>query len=106
MFANSFCAFFSFRVLVLVGFILLHLEAVFTFAFFSLTANVSHGTLDLVLCLVGMYFTAASKWALTKFTYSSFGVCVSVLSCSASNLFLNPITYLSLISLLLSRPQS
>ena len=32
------------------------------------------------------------------FTYSSFGVCVSVFSCSVSNLFLNAITYLSLIS--------
>ena len=36
MLANSFCAFLSFRVLVLVGFFLLHFEAVFTSArFFS-----------------------------------------------------------------------
>ena len=76
----------------LVGFFLLHLDARF-----SLTANVSHGTLDLVLCFVGMYFAAASRWALTKFSYSSFGVCISVF-CSASNLFLNANTYLSLIS--------
>ena len=60
----------------LVGYFLLHLEAVFTSACFSLTANVSHGTLDLVLILVGMYFAATSKWALTKFSYSSFGVVV------------------------------
>ena len=73
MFANSFGAFFSLRAFVLVGFFLLHLEAVFTSAHFSLTANVSHGTLDLILYLVGMYFAAASKWALTKFSYSSFG---------------------------------
>ena len=64
--ANSFWAFLSFRALVLVGFFLLHLEAIFTSAQFSLTANVSHGTLDFVLCLVGMNSAAASKWALTK----------------------------------------
>ena len=90
----------------LVGFFLLHLEVVFTSARFSLTANVSHMTLNLVLCFVGMYFAAASGWALMKFSYSSFGVLVSVFSCSASNLFLNAITYLSLISLLLRRTQS
>ena len=106
MFANSFCPFFSFRSFVLVGFFLLDLEAVFTFTRFSLTANVSHGTLDFVLCFIGMYFAAACKWVLTKFSYSSFGVCVSVFSCSASNLFLNAITYLSLISLLLRRALS
>ena len=89
MLANSFCAFLRFSALVLVGFFLLHLEAVFTSARFSLTANVSHGTLDLVLCLIGMYSAAASKWTLTKFLYSSFRVCVSVFSCSASNFFLS-----------------
>ena len=59
MLANSFCAFFSFREFVFVGFFQLHLEAVFTSARFSLTANVSHATLDLVLSFVGMYFAAA-----------------------------------------------
>ena len=103
MLANSFCAFFSFRAFVFVGFFLLHLEVVFTSAHFSLTANVSHGTLNLVLSFVGMYFAAASRCALMKFSYSSFGVCISVFSCSASNLFLNANTYLSLISLLLRR---
>ena len=38
----------------LVGFFLLHLEAVFTSACFSLTTNVSHRTLDLILCFVGL----------------------------------------------------
>ena len=71
MFANSFCAFFSFRAFALVGFFLLHLEAFFTSARFSLTANVSYGTLDLILCFVGMYFAAASRWALTKFSFFS-----------------------------------
>ena len=75
-------------------------------AHISLIANVSHGTLDLVLCLVGMYSAAASKWVLMKFSYSPFGVCVSVFSCCALNLFLSANAYLSLISLLLSRDQS
>ena len=73
--ANSFCAFFSFRASVLVGSFQLHLEAVFSSAHFSFTANVSHWTLDFVLYFVGMYFAAASRWAWTKFSYSSFGVC-------------------------------
>ena len=33
---------------------------------FSLTVNVSHGTLYLVLGFVGIQFTAASRCALTK----------------------------------------
>ena len=61
MLANSFCAFLSFKALVLVGFFLLYLEAVFTSVRFYLTANVSHGTLGLVLSLVGMYSAAAFK---------------------------------------------
>ena len=106
MLANSFCAFLSFRALVLVGFFLFHLEAVFTSARFSLTANVSHGTLYFVLCLIGINSAATSRWALTKFSYSSFGVCVFVCSCRASYLFLSSNVYLSLISLLLRRAQS
>ena len=98
MLANSFCAFFSFRAFVFVGVFLLHLEAVFKSARFSLTANVSYGTLDLVLSIFCMHFAAALRCALTKFSYSSFGVRISVFSCSASNLFLNGDTYLSLIS--------
>ena len=100
MLANSFCGFFSFRAFVFIEFFLLHLEAVSTSTRFSLTANVSHGTLDLVLGFVGMHFAAASRCALTKFSYSSFGVRFSVFSCSAWNLFLNSNIYLSLISLL------
>ena len=101
MLTNLFCIVFSFRVFVSVGFFLMHSEAVFTSARFSLTANVSHGTLDLVLGFIAMHFAAASRCALTKFSYSSFGVRFSVF-CSASNLFLNSNTFLSLISLLLS----
>ena len=106
MLANSFCAFLSFSALILVGFFLLHLEAVFTSAHFFLIAYVSHGTLSLSLCLVSMHSAAASKWALTKFSYSSFGIFVSDFSCSALNLFLSVNAYLCLISLLLSRDKS
>ena len=84
MLANSFYAFLSFSALVLVGFFLLHLETVFMSTCFSLTTNISHGILDFVVCLFGMNSAATSKWALTKFSYSSFGVCVSVFSCRAS----------------------
>ena len=55
MLANSFCAFFSFRAFALVGFFLLHLESVFTSARLSLTANISDGTLDLVLCFLYIF---------------------------------------------------
>ena len=85
--ANSFCAFLSFWALILVGFHLLHLEAVFMSARFFLSANVFHETLGLALCLVGMHSAAASWWTLTKFSYSSFGVGVSDFSCSASTLY-------------------
>ena len=60
MLANWFYTFLSFRVVVLVGFFLLHLGAVFTSVRFSLTANVSHGTFCLVICLVGMHSAPAS----------------------------------------------
>ena len=42
--ANWYCAIFCFRAFVFVGFFLMLLEAVFTCARFSLTANVSHET--------------------------------------------------------------
>ena len=64
----------------LVGFLLLYLVADFTSTRFFLTTNVSHGTLGLAFCLVGMHSAAASKRALTKFSYSSLGVCVSDIS--------------------------
>ena len=91
-----FVPFLSFSALVLVGSFLLHSEAVFMPACSFLTANVSHWALGLVLCLVGK-FHRGSMWALTKFSSSTFGVCVSVFSYSASNLFLSVNAYLSLI---------
>ena len=103
---NSFCAFLSFWVLILIVFFLLHREVIFTSACFFSTANVSHGTLGLALCLVGMHSTATSRWAVTKFSYLSFGIGVSDISWSALNLFPSVNVYLSLISLLLSRDQS
>ena len=89
MLANSLCVFLNFNALVFVVFYLLHLEAVFPPARFSLTAYVSHGALGLVLCLFGMHSAAASLWILTKLSYLSFGVCVSFFSCSVSNSFLS-----------------
>ena len=71
----------------MVGFFQVHLEAVFTSARFFLTVNVSYRTLGLTLCLVGMHSVAATKWALTKFSYSSSGVGVSDISYSASDFF-------------------
>ena len=100
--ANSFCAFLCFKALELVGYFLSYLEAFFTSARFFLTANLSHGTLGSTLCLVGMPSAAASKWALTKFPYLSFGVCASDISCCALNLFLSVNVDLSLIFMLLS----
>ena len=103
---NSFWAFLSFPVLILVGLHLFYKAPIFTSArFFFLTTNVSQRTLDLFLCLVGMHSTAASKWALTKFIYSLFEVGVFDISWSASNTFLCVNVYLFLISLLLSRDQ-
>ena len=40
-------------------------------------AVASHGTPHLVLNLVGMHSAAASIWVVMKFSYSSFGECVS-----------------------------
>ena len=72
--ANWYCAFSSFRTFVFVGFFRELLGAVFTSARFSLSANVSQGTLYLVLGFVGIHFDASSRCASTKFSYSSFGV--------------------------------
>ena len=73
VYVSSFCAFLSFWALKLVGFLLFfffYREAVFTSARFSLTANISHGTLGLALCLVGLHYAAASKWASSLVVFS------------------------------------
>ena len=96
---SSLCAFSVFWALTLVGFLLLYSDAVFTSSRF---ANVSQGNLYLALSLVGMLSAVASMWALTKFSYSSFGVSVSDILWIASNLFLSFIVYFSQISPLLN----
>ena len=67
MLANSFCSFSSFSALILVGFFYCIWKQFSRLCFF-LTANVSHGTLGLALCLVGIHSAAASKLALMKFS--------------------------------------
>ena len=47
---------------------------------FSLAAIVPQGTLLLVLGLIGMHSVAASMRMVTKFSYSSLGVCLSDVS--------------------------
>ena len=47
---------------------------------FSLIAIDSYGTQHLTLVLVGMHSAAASTWAVTKFSYLSFSVCLSDVS--------------------------
>ena len=61
----------------MVGFFLLHKEAVFMSVRFFLTTKVSHEILGLALFLVGMHSAVVSKWALTEFSYLSIRVGVS-----------------------------
>ena len=101
---SSFCAFLSFWVLILVGFLQLNRDEVFTSAsFFNRYCLILYHIFS--SCLDDMHSAVASKWALTNFSYSSFRVIVSDISWSASNLFLSVNVYLSLISILLSRGQ-
>ena len=60
----------------------------------------------LALGLVGIPFAATSLWMMTKFSYLSFGVCVSDISCRISSLFLAVIVYLLLIIVLISEDLS
>ena len=98
--------FLSFFALVLVGFILLRRNAVFTLSRLLLTARFSHETLFLALGSIVMHCAAVFMWELTKFSYSSFGVSISDITWRVSNLFLTAIVYLLLISLLVSKDQS
>ena len=73
--------------------------------FFSTTRD-SHATLQLALDLVDMHAAAAaSKWTVTKFSYSSFVVWLSNVSWKASNFFFTVILYLLLIFVLVSEYQ-
>ena len=78
MLAKPFCAFFSFLAFVLVGFFLLHLKAVFTTARFSLTANVSHGTLDLVLLVCISLLHWGVRWRNSHLRHSGYEFLSSV----------------------------
>ena len=58
-------------------FLLLSKDASFKLSYFFLTTSDSHGTLHLALVLVGMHPVTASIRAVSKFSYSSFGVRLS-----------------------------
>ena len=77
---SSLWVFLCFCALAFAGFLLLHQDAIFTIRNFFQTISVSHGIPYMPLGLVGMHSTAASMWALTKFSFSSFEVCVSAIS--------------------------
>ena len=86
-------AFLSFCVLSFVGFILLSKDVFFkVLSFFSTTCD-SYGILYLGFGLVDI--ATASISAVTKFSYSSFGVRVSDVFWRVSNLFLTVTVYLS-----------
>ena len=85
---SSIWAFLRLCILVIVGFVLLCWTAFLILFLFSLTASVSQGTERLALSSVGTHSDAASRWALTKFLYSSFGVKLSDVSWRISNYFL------------------
>ena len=79
-------------------FFLLHLEVVFTSARFSLTANVSHGTLYLFLDFCWNTIRCCLECTLTKFGYLFLSSPVVSRIVSHSN------TYLSLISVVKKGP--
>ena len=91
--------------MILVGFFLLHRDAVFRFLRYFLTANVSLETPCLALSLVRMHSAAASTWALTKFSYSSFGVSALNISWRSWHFFI-VIVYSLLLSVFFSGDQS
>ena len=75
-YVSSLWAFFCFWALTFIGFLLLSKDAIFTSSCFFLTTSNSHGTLHLAFSLVSMPSADASIWAMTKFSFSSFGVCI------------------------------
>ena len=103
---NSLCAFLSsLRLHLLVLFY--YIRVVFSgYLVFFLTATVS-GTVLLVPGFVVMHSATASIWELTRFSILSFGVRVSDIFWSVSNLFLSVTAiFLLLICLLSSEDQS
>ena len=88
VFVRSPWAFLKLCSLAFVGF-LLNKDAVFILSRFPLTTITSHGTLYLALGLIGMHLVPVSIWAVTNFSYSSFGVCFSDAFRKILNLFLH-----------------
>ena len=100
---SSFLAFLSFYLLAFVGFFY-HVSILFVklSCLFFLTISISHQTLHLVLSLVAMH-SAAFMWAVIKFSYFSFWVCLRSLLKSIE--FVPWIPYILLISVLVSADQ-
>ena len=96
---SSLRAFLSSGTLAFVG---LHfwIRILFKLSHFFLVTSDSHEILHLALGLIGMHSAAASIWAITKISNSSFGVCGSDVSWSVSNLFYTVNIYSLLIFLL------
>ena len=70
--------------MIFVGFLLSIKDDIFTLPhFFFQIASDSHGTLYLAVGLAAMHSTSGSMWAVTKFSYSSFGLCLRYLLKSA-----------------------
>ena len=81
---------------------MIKLKCFFHFISFFLIAINSHGNLHLALGLVCIFSAPPSIWVVTKFSYSSFGVCHSDVSWGVSNLFLTVTTYSLLVSPLMN----
>ena len=81
IFISSFWTFLRFCTSAFVGFLLLSKDAFLKLSRFLLTTSATHGSLHLALDLVGTHTAAAaaSMWAVTKFSYLSFGICLRYL---------------------------
>ena len=98
---SSFCAFLSFWALALVGFLLLHRDAVFSFPRLMSPRELYVWLLVWLVCI--LLLLPYEHW---RSSHLSFRVNVLDIFWWVSNLFLNIIVYLLLISLLLSKDQS
>ena len=84
---SSLWNFLSVYAMAFIGFLLLR-TTFFLWSFFSLDATASSGNLYLAFSLIGMHSANVSLGAVTKYSYSSFGVCVSDVSWRELALFL------------------
>ena len=99
VFVSSFRSFLSFCALEFVSFLLLNKFAFGALCDLFLTTIDSQRTRHLILILIGMHYAAASIWAITKFSNSSFGACLLDVSWRVSDLFLTFTVYWWLTSL-------